>query len=828
MHSQNKSLKHILNWGSKTLLTFALVLVVFSPLGQAFQVPVAQAVLAPSQPPPGSTLTLQQAYNNCISGPGGSAASCSQQTGYTPPATGDGSCSTFSECIATVVYVFTVGLGSLLAYIAGYFFNLAVYISLNSTAYALTFLTQGWSSVRDIANMGFIFILIYIAVTVIISAETNKTMEMLVKVVAIALVINFSFFFTRVVIDGGNILAVNFYNNTTQSTLADSLKKSGGTLKTTGTAANLVASAGTTVSTVSLNNVTLTGATEKAKDLTAGIMDAIQVQTILNDKSFKAFSQNSDFFTVLITLSFVYISVGVIFGLLAAMFFTIGIKFITRVVVLWLVIIAAPLALLMYAIPNAKAKGYFNEWLKALIVYSLYPAIFLFLYTLIIIFTQGLAGSSGSLVGNIFADINQTTSTGLSFMLGVIATISIKLGFVMVLLYLTMQASNTVSKWGGSMAQNITARPDAWLRSGIFGGAGGVGRYSLGWAGRNVGQSTFARNLAAKPGFGGLLGSSLVRGGRALGSSSFDARNSAALKANFGKEATGKGGYEASFNARATKKEDFTKLLKPTREQMEKAETEVLKNLAPEISGKLAQAVADYADARGRAERGELDPKDLKRARQEYGKAIKELGIQKQLSDARGEVGSGNAGKFADTLMTRSARNLFGLTSSGIPGMLSKTDQEAAARIRNPKGNDVERLKDILGRSGLKATSKFEESLEETKSSGGGGSNSGTRAPLTREAFERISASGLDKQSKALVEAITTAAKNSIPAGTPLNAEAIAGNKEFIKEFRKLGTTIKTVAKESAKKSSEDLKNIGNKLENIKTPPPSNDNTPSS
>jgi hypothetical protein len=140
-------------------------------------------------------------------------------------------CSSFAGCIAAVVYVFTVGLGSAAALIAAYFFNYTVYLSLNSTAYALQFLTDGWISVRDIANMGFIFILIYIAVTIIIRAETNRTMEMLVRVIAIALIINFSFFFVRIVIDMGNVVAINFYNKilTAVPTIAETTTGSGST-----------------------------------------------------------------------------------------------------------------------------------------------------------------------------------------------------------------------------------------------------------------------------------------------------------------------------------------------------------------------------------------------------------------------------------------------------------------------------------------------------------------------------------------------------------------------------------------------------------------------
>lgn len=108
--------------------------------------------------------------------------------------------------------MFTVGLASSLAYVGSSVFNIGVQMSLQSAAYSQLFLTSGWGAARDIANMLFIFILIYIAVTIIYSAETHGTMKTLAAVVVMALLINFSFFITRVVVDAGNILAVQFYN----------------------------------------------------------------------------------------------------------------------------------------------------------------------------------------------------------------------------------------------------------------------------------------------------------------------------------------------------------------------------------------------------------------------------------------------------------------------------------------------------------------------------------------------------------------------------------------------------------------------------------------
>jgi hypothetical protein len=453
MHFHNKLLKNILGWGIKSSLFFFLLFVVFSPLG-------LEKVQAACQLPGGEGISIKPSADGTC--PANTTPTAGEKVA--PPVDNGGIGPELAQMLSNIIYVFTVGIGTIIALVASYFFNLAVYISLQSTAYALTFLGQQWTEVRDIANMGFIFILIYIAVTITLTAETSNTMKMLVKVIAIALVINFSFFFTRVVIDGGNILAITFYNSISATTVA----------QTTATGDNTTYVAGkiaTGATNVTTNLATLTGQTgaSGAKDLTASIMGAIDVQNILGTQSFKAFNASLSgagaFVTELIVLSFIYICVGIILGLLAAMFFTVGIKFITRIVVLWIVIIAAPLALLMYAVPNPKAQGYFKEWLNALITYSLYPAIFLFLFIIIINFTYGLAGCTGgtcasSILAGVFNSAALSSATGPTYVAGLIANISIKLGFIMMMLYLAIQASNAVSKWGGTLAQNITARPD--------------------------------------------------------------------------------------------------------------------------------------------------------------------------------------------------------------------------------------------------------------------------------------------------------------------------------------------------------------------------------
>lgn len=72
-----------------------------------------------------------------------------------------------------------------------------------------------WVKVRDLFNITFIFILLYTAIRTIIGSASVNTKKMIANVIIAAILINFSLFITRIVIDAGNILAIGFYNAAT-------------------------------------------------------------------------------------------------------------------------------------------------------------------------------------------------------------------------------------------------------------------------------------------------------------------------------------------------------------------------------------------------------------------------------------------------------------------------------------------------------------------------------------------------------------------------------------------------------------------------------------
>lgn len=435
---------------------------------------------------------------------------------------------TISICLSNVVYVFTAGIMSVFAYVGGYVLSMGIALSLNSVAYAQSFLSVGWTAVRDIANIAFIFILLYLAFVVILQAETSGTIRTLAMVIIMALLINFSFFITRVVIDGGNILAVQFYNQIDAPSLNTSASQGGAT-----------GAIATVVGNFSPANT---------KDLTAGIMNVMRLQNLFSTASFTSWFQDQKGvgggLNAVIVLSLLYITMGIMLAILAATFLFVGFKFILRLIVLWAVIIGAPIAFVARALTNSnKARALYHMWQDSLIKFSFYPAIFLFTYLIISYILQQIAGGAqnGALVSVLFSDLKAASNNSDSFAIVAgrsIGAMSIRLGIVVVMLYYGMRIADTLVDHGNGAARGFTS----WMGQRI----GGLTYGALGVAGRNtIGRGLQAGGAAAgqvastrQTVVGQRLWSGIGKTATSVGTSSFDART--AIVRNTVKDVTGK------------------------------------------------------------------------------------------------------------------------------------------------------------------------------------------------------------------------------------------------------------------------------------------------
>lgn len=390
----------------------------------------------------------------------------------------------YSICLTNIVYIFTVGLMSSIAYVSAYFFNFAVHLSLQGPIYALDFISEGWTMMRDVANMAFIFVLISMAFTIMLRAETAKTLSALALVIVVALVVNFSFFMTRVVIDMGNITAIQFYNLIEAGPISQAAATPG---QYTATVPAVAGSIQAVTNFVGLTN----GSANSTKDLTASIMNALKIQNILNTKSFTDFYTSQTgiggWVTIVITLSFIYIAIGIMLGILAGSFLFTGAKFIMRIVGLWFVIMASPLAFIAFAIEKKKEgkSSWYHMWQGSLIKYAFYPAIYLFMFFILTRFMADLGSGCANNIGAdatgnscfidaLFADLpSDPANTGfITKIAGSIANVGIRMGFIVAILYLALSIADMIVKQGSSYAQSFSSKVGGFVAGGAVGGAG--------------------------------------------------------------------------------------------------------------------------------------------------------------------------------------------------------------------------------------------------------------------------------------------------------------------------------------------------------------------
>jgi len=113
----------------------------------------------------------------------------------------------FIGMFSTILYYIVFRPLSLVLSIAGYLLDWAFGLQ---TFTDVPIVQEGWTITRDLANMFFVLILLVIAMATILKVETYGMKSLLPKLIAVALLINFSLVFCGVVIDSSQILTSFF------------------------------------------------------------------------------------------------------------------------------------------------------------------------------------------------------------------------------------------------------------------------------------------------------------------------------------------------------------------------------------------------------------------------------------------------------------------------------------------------------------------------------------------------------------------------------------------------------------------------------------------
>lgn len=431
----------------------------------------------------------------------------------------------------------------------------------------ITFVQEAWTISRDLANMFFIFILLYIAIATIFQVGGVDTKKMLIRVIIVALLVNFSAFGTKVLIDASNIIALGFYNQIQVDTNDDGYKD----------IASVIVEESRIPSWLPTPNF--------LKDAFDGLADAFEVAT--TEKT-------------LVDLGFEKIGYYVLLIILAFTLFTVAYLFMIRALVLMILIITSPFALLGTIINPL--KGITTSWMGQIKSHLIWAPVFMFFLFLSIKMIQE---KDDLIAGMGLEDANRTY--GESFMANIAIyffIIGMLLAGMIIAKKMGAMGAKSAIKFGGNTA---------------FGGLALAGRHTVGRAASVIAENKALRDQAANAtGTRGFLARTALKSSKATSKASFDLRGSKTVKSAFGAAqlddvgSAKKGGYKKYFDDRIKAEKEFGDDLGLETEGEKEAYAENLRNrfgwgIYGRIYGKAAEDIG-HLKGKKRAE-SEVEPK---------------------------------------------------------------------------------------------------------------------------------------------------------------------------------------------------------------------------
>jgi len=401
-----------------------------------------------------------------------------------------------------VMNLFGVFLG-----IAGVLLNGAVEITVQKMSVFVTSIPaieSTWTLIRDLGNIVILFVLLFSAIGTIFRTDKIVPKNALVGVIIAAVLINFSLFFTKAIIDVSNIATNTIYNEIKQISLVNNEGSN--------------------------NPIQLMG-------ISGAFMQGLNPQTIYSQ--IQKSGEGSEDYESHIFQQMIF---GIIVILIAAFVLLIAaLMLFIRFGILIMLLITSPIGVVGNLIP--KLSGYSKQWWETLMGQAIFaPVLMLFmLITISIINSPGFKTSvnlanqdigADSAVGKFFAFFGAGTGQ-----------ISLAIQYFLVIFFLIFTviiAKNLAGGFGKGAVKWASGKAGSLA----FGGGAALSQRTLGRFGANLSDSRFAKDLAASNNiFARGLGQGLIGGGDRLKKASFDLRNTY-VGSELGAGKGTKGGYD--------------------------------------------------------------------------------------------------------------------------------------------------------------------------------------------------------------------------------------------------------------------------------------------
>ncbi|MDQ5893045.1 MAG: hypothetical protein QG640_55 [Patescibacteria group bacterium] len=125
----------------------------------------------------------------------------------------EGASTSFINNILAGIANMFLGLTSTLVIVSGIFLSVSVNLTTHIGDFfdSIPALKDVWIVVRNISSMFIIFALIYASIRTILGDGTGNLKKLVLNVIMVGLLINFSLFFTKIAIDASNLVSLQFY-----------------------------------------------------------------------------------------------------------------------------------------------------------------------------------------------------------------------------------------------------------------------------------------------------------------------------------------------------------------------------------------------------------------------------------------------------------------------------------------------------------------------------------------------------------------------------------------------------------------------------------------
>jgi hypothetical protein len=346
-----------------------------------------------------------------------------------------------------IIGEFSLRISAFFLSVSGMLLNISIILTLNIKALyeATPAIDQVWLVIRNLSSMFIIFALIYTSILTILDAAKTSASTLIKNIIMAGILINFSLFFTKTLIDASNLVSLQFYRALVPNS-----------------------------ATIDKNNII----TVVTKSFTTGGLSDIFMQNMRlpsiynNPKGFLTGATETNFFKIIIATT----GGSILMILAAGSILAAAIAFIIRIVILLLLMGFSPVYFIGMIFPQVK-ESISNKWLNWLTSQLVFMPIYLIFMYVAVRFLTGINGSG--FFNQLDAARATTGSSGnfLMSMVGLILQYTIAYFLLIVPLMAALKLGGDSAKWG------VAAQK--WVSGAV---SGVIGRNTVGRGARLAGK----------------------------------------------------------------------------------------------------------------------------------------------------------------------------------------------------------------------------------------------------------------------------------------------------------------------------------------------------